>query len=126
MIPVILDIGTMSSVGELDAVHNDVFKDVLNIMEKWSVRTKCNGGQNGGTAAHIIPLLRNSSNRNNAGISDCLHFPTAYTHRQAMYKKPWVGAQKILSHFLLMVFRILQTGKVKISFTKLLLGKGPG
>lgn len=106
----------------------DVFKDVLNIMEKWSVSTKCKGEKNGGTAAHTVTLLRNPSNRDNAGISDHLHSPTTYTHRQAMYKKPWVGAQKIPSHFLLMLFRTLQTetGKSKTSFTKLLLGKGPG
>lgn len=56
----------------------DVFKDVLNIMEKWSVSTKCNGEQNGGTAAHTVTLLRNPSNRDNAGISD-KHFLVRYT-----------------------------------------------
>lgn len=68
----------------------DVFKDVLNIMEKWSVSRKCNSEQNRGTAAHSVTLLRNPSNRDNAGISDHLHFPTTCTNRQAMYKKPWV------------------------------------
>lgn len=97
-------------------------------MEKLLVSTKCKGEQNGGTAAQTVTLLRNSSTRDNARTSDHRHFPTTLTHRQAMYKKPWVGALKILSHFLLMLFRTLQTetGKAKTSFAKLLLGKGPG
>lgn len=106
----------------------DIFKDVLNTMEKCSVSTKGKSEQSGGAAAQTVTLLRNPSNRDNAGTSDHLHFPTTYTHRQARYKKPWAGAQKILSHFLLMLFRTLQTetGRAKTSFAKLLLGKGSG
>lgn len=84
----------------------------LNIMQKRSVSTKGKAEQSGGAAAQTVTLLRNTSNRDNAGISDYL---------------PWGGAQKILSHFLLMLFRTLQTetDKAKTSFAKLLLGKDP-
>ena len=107
----------------------DVFKDVLNIMEKWSISTKCNGERSGGTAAQTVTPLRNPRNRDNAGNSDCLHFPTTYTHRWEMYKKPWIDAQKILSLFVDAVQDPAdnrETGKAKLNFTKLLLGKGPG
>lgn len=59
----------------------DLFKDVFNIMEKWSTSTKCNGKHNEGTLVHTVTPLRNPINRDDAGNSDCLHFPTTYTYR---------------------------------------------
>lgn len=64
----------------------DVFTYVLNITEEWSVSTKCNGAHSGGTAAHTVTSLRNPRNADNAGNSDCLHFPTTYTHRRECRK----------------------------------------
>jgi len=46
-----------------------------------------------------------------------------------MYEKPWVGAQNILLLFVDAAqdpAENRETGKAKLSFTKLLLGKGPG
>lgn len=107
----------------------DVFKDALNIMEKRSITTKCNGKHNGGTPARTVTPLRNPRNRDNAGNSECLHFPTTYMHRWEMYKKSRVGTQKILSLFVDAVQDPAdnrETGKAKLGFTKVLLGKDPG
>lgn len=115
----------------------NVFKDVLNIMEKGSTSTKCNGEHNWSVLTilstltevlHILTPLRNPRNRDNAGNSDCLHFPTTYTYRWEVYKKPWVDAQKILSLFVNAIQDPAdnrETIQDEHSFTELLLGKGP-
>lgn len=45
----------------------------LNIMQKRSVSTKGKAEQSGGAAAQTVTLLRNTSNRDNVGISDYCH-----------------------------------------------------